>query len=317
MPKEFQFSIEQILQTQRLLGGVALVTPILVSHQFPSVLFKAENLQVTGSFKIRPAFAQVARLTDEARLKGIVTSSSGNFAQAAAYAAARFGISAKIVMMESASALKKDKTRAFGGIVVTCPDFFEAREETVARIASEDHRTVIHPYNHADAILGNATLGVEIAEQHQAVRNVVVPISGGGLIAGILSSLMQLRPGVRVWGVQPEGSSATYLSHRKGERVSIPGAQTIADGLRVTCPGSVTFPIIHQHVEDVVTVSEESIIRATRELLLGEKLLVEPSGAVTLAALLEGKVPADETVCVLSGGNIAPQGLLQILNPDS
>jgi len=313
MLQEFQFSLEEIRQTGTLLAAIARLTPLLESHSVPSVFFKAENLQVTGSFKIRPAYAQVARLTDQARSRGIVTSSSGNFAQAAAYAAARFGIVSKIVMMESASELKKDKTRAFGGIVVPCANVFEAREETVNRIASEEHRTVIYPYNHADAILGNASLGLEIADQCPSVQNIVVPISGGGLIAGILSSIPQLRPGVQVWGVQPEGSSAAFLSYRAGKRVPIDEARTIADGLRVTCPGDLTFPIIQRFVKDVVLVSESAIRKATRQLLLDEKLLVEPSGAVTLAAVLEGRVPAENTVCVLSGGNIAREGLLDLL----
>ncbi len=316
MPKEFQFSLEEIRQTRALLVGVARRTPLLESHSVPSVFFKTENLQVTGSFKIRPAYAQVARLTEEARRQGIVTSSSGNFAQAAGFAATRFGIVSKIVMMESASALKKERTRAFGGIVVPCANVFEAREETVNRISSEENRTVIHPYNHVDAILGNASLGCEIAEQYPSVRNIVVPISGGGLIAGILSSISQLRPDVQVWGVQPEGSSAAFLSYRKGERVSIPEARTVADGLRVTCPGSLTFPIIQRLVKDVVVVSETAIAAATRQLLFEEKLLVEPSGAVTLAAVLEGKIPADGTACVLSGGNIAREGLLELLRTE-
>ena len=300
-------SVEQVLHARDLLLPVIRVTPLLASDLSSELYLKAENLQVTGSFKIRAAYNQVAHLTQEERERGIVTSSSGNFAQAAAYAASQMGVSAKIVMMRSSNPLKVDRTRKRGGEVVFCEDRFEAREETVAEILASDGRTAIYPYNHQAAVAGNGTIGLELLEQLPKLENVVVPISGGGLISGIALVLKQHKPGVKVWGVQPKGSNATYLSFQRGERTGIDRAHTVADGLTVTCPGDLTFPLIQQYVDSVEVVEEDSIMNAVGHFLQEEKLVVEPSGAVPLAAVLEGTVPSRNTVLVLSGGNMTPE----------
>ncbi|MEJ2079580.1 MAG: threonine/serine dehydratase [Acidobacteriota bacterium] len=311
--KEFQFTPADIERARQELAPVLRKTPVLESQSGEKLWFKPESLQVTGSFKIRPAYLQLARLSDRERRQGVVTSSSGNFALGVAYASRLLGVSAKIVMMRSANALKARRTRELGAEIVFCEDRFEARAETVENIRREEGRTPIHPYNHPHAILGNTSLGAEIAEQAAAVRNVVVPVSGGGLIAGILTALSQLRPEIAVWGVQAEGSDATYLSFRQKHPVRIDKARTIADGLMVTEPGSLTFPILLDQAAGVVTVSERSILDATSELLHREHLVVEPSGAVTLAAVREGRVPSDATLCVLSGGNISTEILERIV----
>ncbi len=313
--KEFQFSLSEIEQARTELAPVLHPTPVLQSQSLVGVSFKPECLQLTGSFKLRPAYLQLARLSRDEGARGVVTSSSGNFALGVAYAARLLGISAKIVMMNSASALKAGRTRELGAEIVYCENRFEARTETVERIRRDEGRTPIHPYNHPLAILGNTTLGAEIAEIDGLLRNVVVPVSGGGLIAGILTALAQLRPEVAVWGVQAEGADATCRSFQQKRRIRIESARTIADGLMVTEPGSLTFPILLAHAASVVTVSEDSILAATRELLHREHLVAEPSGAVTLAAVREGKVPAEGTLCVLSGGNISPEILSRILEP--
>jgi threonine dehydratase len=311
--QEFQFTPADIEQARRELAPVLHTTPVLRSQSTEDLWFKPENLQVGGSFKIRPAYLQLCRLSREEREKGVVTSSSGNFALGVAYASKLLGISAKIVMMRSASVLKAGRTRELGAEVVYCEDRFEARAETVERIRREEGRTAIHPYNHPHAVLGNTSLGAEIADADSAIRNVVVPVSGGGLIAGILTALAQLRPEIEVWGVQSEGSDATYLSFQQKRPVRIGRACTIADGLMVTQPGSLTFPILLEHAAGVVTVSEQGILDATRELLHREHLVVEPSGAVTLAAVREGRVPAEGTLCVLSGGNISTEILERVV----
>jgi len=245
---------------------------------------------------------------------GIVTSSSGNFAQATAYAASLLGVSAKIVMMRSSNPTKVEGTRRWGGEVIFCDDRFDARAEEVSRIRKQDGRTEIFPYNHPRAVLGNASAGLEILEQLAEVKNIVVPISGGGLISGIAWAVRERRPDVLVWGVQPRGSNATFLSFREGKPVSIDRARTIADGLTVTRPGVITFPLIRRYVHDVVEVEEDAILRAVRIIAEQEKLIVEPSGAVPLAALHSGKVPASNTVCLLSGGNISPEVLKMALD---
>lgn len=314
--EEFQLSDEALAKAREAVASIAYRTPVVPSRTREGLWFKAENLQVTGSFKIRTAVNQLMGLPFAARERGIVTSSSGNFAQGVACAAARLGISAVVVMMRSSNSLKVERTRAWGADVVFCEDRFEARAATVDRIVADEGRIPVHPYNHPLGVWGNATLGSELLSQLPRIEHVIVPISGGGLLAGILcaAALSLSKHRVRVWGVQPEGSNATYLSFREGRVLRIPKASTMADGLMVTEPGSLTFPLIQRYAAGVVTVREESIARATRLLLLEEKLVVEPSGAVSLAAVLEGHVPEAGTACVLSGGNISPNTLRRILD---
>jgi threonine dehydratase len=299
--QQFQSDLEQ---AKRRLAGVVLRTPVVPCKTQPGVWLKAENLQLTGSFKLRAAYNQLAALDEETLRRGIVTSSSGNFAQGTAYAAKLLEASAKVVMMRSSRATKVEKTRAFGGEVVFCEDRFEAREETVRQIAELEGRAVIFPYDHCNAIAGNATAALEVLEDLPEMAALAVPVSGGGLISGLALAIKSLRPEIPVYGVQAEGSNATYLSFRKGVPTSIERAETIADGLMVTAPGKLTFPIIQQYVDDMVLVSEQEILAATRALLIAEKLVVEPSGAVPLAAVLAKRLPAEGTVCFLSGGNM-------------
>lgn len=296
--------IEQVLEARERLQGVVRRTPLLRSGYHPELYLKAENFQVTGSFKIRAAFNEIAALPDAEKEKGVVTSSSGNFAQGVAYAARMLGISAHIVMMKSANPLKVERTRKLGGQVVWCDDRFEARAERVAEIHEKEGRTIIHPYDHPDVVAGNGTIALEILEQCPDVENIVVPISGGGLVGGVAFTAGTQKPSIKIWGVQPRGSNAAYLSFQQKQIVSIDRARTIADGLRVTRPGELPFSIMREHLEDVVVVEEESIVRAVQHFLSEEKLVVEPSGAVPMAAVLENKVPLSKTVLVLSGGNM-------------
>jgi threonine dehydratase len=298
---------EQVLGARDRLRSVIRMTPVLPSNFGTGLYLKPENLQLTGSFKIRAAYNQVASLTQEEKDRGVVTSSSGNFAQAAAYAASQLGISAKVVMMRSSNPLKVERTRRWGGEVVFCEDRFEAREEKVTEIQASDDRTVIYPYDHEAAVAGNGTIGLELLQQLPEVENVVVPISGGGLISGIALVVKQHKPSVKVWGVQPKGSNATYLSFQAGQPQAIDRARTVADGLTVTRPGRLTFPLIQRYVHSVEAVEEESIMRAVGHFLQEDKLVVEPSGAVPLAAVMEGKVPVSNTLLVLSGGNMTAE----------
>ncbi len=309
-----ELGLEDILDAESRLKGIVLRTPLVPGQHHPELYYKTENLQATGSFKLRAAFNQIALLTASEKKQGVITSSSGNFAQAVAYAAKTLGVSAKIVMMRSSNPLKVERTRKLGGQVIFCEDRFAARQVTVLEIQQMEKRVAVHPFDHPLALAGNGTLGLEILEQLPGVRNIVVPISGGGLISGIALAVKARKSEVRVWGVQPQGSNATQLSFQAGRRVSIERARTIADGLIVTRPGELTFPLIQRLVEEVVAVKEESIRRAVRHYLLEEKLVVEPSGAVPLAAVLEEKIPLRQTVLVLSGGNIAPVLAAEILS---
>lgn len=313
---KFQFpTLDDFLEAAHSLQSVIHWTPLLESVQQDGLRFKCENLQLTGSFKIRTAYNQIVQAQDPAR-RGIVTSSSGNFAQGVALAAALLGIDATIVMMERSNPLKVARTRELGARVVFCENRFEARNETVASIAERENRFILHPFDRQAAITGNGSIALEILKQFPDAESIVAPISGGGLIAGISLAAKLRRPQIRVIGVQPEGSNATFLSFQNSRRTSIPEAHTIADGLMVTIPGDLTFQVIQRCVDEVHVVSEESIREATRLFLDRERLVVEPSGAVTLAAVLEDKVPPKGTVLVLSGGNIDPKLAAELFSED-
>ena len=310
-----EFDIRMLRESRALLSHYIKQTPVLPSHSVPGLWLKAENLQVTGSFKIRTALNQLLQLTRQQREKGIVTSSSGNFAGGVSYAASILGVSAKIVMMQSSNPAKVEKVLKYGAQISFCGNTFQERLERVREIENSEKRTVIYPFDHPDAIVGGATVGLEIIEQCRRVKQVIVPVSGGGLISGIALTFKLLHPEIRVFGVQPLGSNATALSYHQKKRVCLQKSSTIADGLTVTDPGAVTLPLIRELVDDMVTVSEESIRQATSQLIFQEKLLAEPAGAVPLAAVLENKVPFKDSVAVISGGNINPD-LLASLTED-
>lgn len=282
------------------------VTPLLPSHFDPEVRLKAESLQTTGSFKARTACNQLLQLSEDERRRGVVTASSGNFAQGVAYAASRLSISAKIVMMRRSNPLKVERTRQWGAEVIFCDDTLEARVAMVEEIRRSEDRATVHPYDHPNAVAGNGVIALEILDQFPEVENIVLPVSGGGLLSGVAGTVKVLKPEVKVFGVQSAGNPTTFLSFQAGEPRSVERANTIADGLLVTTPGKVTFPLIQRFVDGVVVVEEETILAAVKHFVEHERLVVEPSGAVGLAALMEDKLPRQKTVLVLSGGNIAP-----------
>ena len=309
-------TIDAVREAQGRLGPYVRRTPLLQSLQWPEIFFKAESLQPTGSFKVRAAFNQLLLLSESERRRGVVTSSSGNFAQATAYAGHLLGISTKIVMMESANPIKVASTRRWGGEILFCEDRFEAREQGVAHIQEQEKRTLIHPYDHPAGMAGNGTAALEMLEQCPDLQDVVVPVSGGGLLAAVAFTVKSIRPTARVWGVQSRGANAAYLSFQRGRLCSIDRADTIADGLTVTRPGDLTFPLIQTFTDQIVQVEEESIREAVRLLWNQEKLVVEPSGAAGLAAVLEGQIQGPRTLLILSGGNLSPD-LVPSPDPDS
>ena len=312
MDQIMKFDINMLREARESLSNYIKQTPVLPSHSVPGLWLKAENLQVTGSFKIRTAMNQLLRLTREQRAKGIVTSSSGNFAGGVSYASSMLGISAKIVMMESSNPAKVEKVLKYGAEISFCGNSFRERQDRVMEIEESEKRTVIYPFDHPDAIMGGATIGLEIIEQFRQVKQVIVPVSGGGLISGIAQAVKLLHPEISVVGVQPEGSNATTLSYHQQKRICLEKSNTIADGLTVTEPGLVTLPLIRELVDDMVSVSEEAIKQATSRLIFKEKLVAEPAGAVPLAAVLEGKAPVEGSVAVISGGNINPEFLASL-----
>ena len=294
-------------------------TPLLRSEELSAtfghpIWLKCENLQITGSYKARAAFTLLHRLGEDARRRGVALTSSGNFATAFAYMGQQLGVPTVLVMMRKTSPFKAERTARFGGEIVWCEDRFEARFETLRRLKTERGLIAINHLEDPNVVIGHGTIGAEILEQLPETLTILVPISTGGLIAGIALAVKERNPRASVIGVQPEGSNATYLSFKAGTIVSIPETRTICDALTATRPGTLMFSLIQRYVDDIVLVTDEAVAEAVAWLAREEKLVVEPSGAVGIAALRSGRVtPQGPTVALLSGGNIAPTRLAEIL----
>ena len=304
-----------IQQARARLAPVLPPTPLIRSDFLSrrlgrDVFLKLESLQPTGSFKVRPAFNGMLANLEQARSAGVVTSSSGNFAQAVAYAATESGVDAQIVMMRGASKFKRDRTRGFGGTVVDCEDTFASRWETTFRIQEESGRLLLHPYDSPETIAGDGTLGLELLEQLEGDFDAYVPISGGGLISGVATAVKQVRPGCRVIGVQAKANPSMHDSIKGETAVTTRPEPSLADALAVATPGERTLEIVRRLVDDIELVSEKRITEAVKLLANEQKLVAEGGGAVGVAALARGGRPA---VCVLSGGNILPEKLRSVL----
>jgi threonine dehydratase len=274
---------------------------------------KPENLQAIGAFKVRGAFNAIARLDPGVRARGVVAYSSGNHAQAVAHAAATFGISASIVMPEETPQIKIDATRRHGAEVVLCAA--GQREKVAEEVVARTGGVLIPPFDHPDVIAGQGTIGLEIVEDLPDVATVIVPVSGGGLASGIGTAVKALAPQARVVGVEPELAADTAASLAAGHRVdwSIDDRnRTIADGLR-SQPSELTFAHLQKVLDELITVSENDIRAAVREIALRAHLVAEPSGATALAAYLSRETPPGPTVVVVSGGNVEPALLAGIL----
>ncbi len=316
---ESPVSIDDIRTAAERIRGVAHRTPVMASRWFDaaagvSALFKCENLQRGGAFKIRGAANFVFSIPKGDLARGVVAFSSGNHAQAVAIAAKEAGTRATLVMPLDAPKLKVESTRANGAEILFYDRLKDDREALARRIAAECGCTVVPPFDHPWIIAGQGTTALELLEQAPDIDALLVPVGGGGLISGCAIAARALRPSLRVFGVEPQDGNDTYLSRREGRRVSIPPPQTIADGLRAQTPGAVTFPVVQQLVEDIVLVSDEEIREAVRFLLTRLKILVEPSGAVGAAALLARKLPPGirRAGVVLSGGNVDLEFLAEL-----
>lgn len=290
---------------------IAKRTPVMTSRTFDAAagrqaFFKCENLQTGGAFKIRGASNFVSRLTPEQLKRGVVAYSSGNHAQAVAIAARAWGAAATLIMPLDAPRSKVEATLGYGARVVTYDRLREDRTAIGKRIAQETGAALIPPFDHPWTIGGQGTAAMELLEDVPDLDAIVAPIGGGGLISGCSIAAKHMKPSIRVIGVEPADANDTFLSLEQGRRVEIPPPETIADGLRSPAPGELTFPIIQRNVERVALVSDQEILEAMKFLLLRMKILVEPSGAVTAAAALAGKLPQDlaRVGLVLSGGNV-------------
>jgi threonine dehydratase len=312
-------TLEDIETAREVLEGVSIYTPMEESRWLSSaaggpVLIKAENLQRTGSFKIRGAYLRMSRLSDEEKAAGVVAASAGNHAQGVALAAQMLGIHATVFMPEGAPIPKEKATRGYGADVRFHGRSVDEALVAAKQFSAETGAVLIHPFDHIDIVTGQGTCGLEILEQCPEVRTVLVSCGGGGFIAGIATAVKSLRPDVRVVAVQAEGAAAYAESLAEGHPVALKSMSTMADGIAVGCPGEVPFTAIQKYVDQMVTVSEESLSRALLMLLERAKLVVEPAGAAAVAALLDApesfETPA---VVVLSGGNVDPLLLMRVI----
>ena len=304
--------VADVLEARQRVMEVARRTSLDYSHTFSKttgadVYLKLENLQRTGSFKIRGATNKLAHLDDDEREAGVVTASAGNHAQGVALAANRAGIDAKIVMPEYAPVSKVEATRSYGAEVILHGIDYDAAQEKAHELEHEEGRTYVHAFDDYDVMAGQGTLGLEIVEDRPDVETVVVPIGGGGLISGVATAVKANDPETRVVGVQAEGASAMAQSLQKGERVETEAVDTIADGIAVGQPGTLTFEVVKERVDEIVTVSDAAIARTLVDLLERSKTLVEGAGAIALTAVVEEAFDYEEgevIVPALCGGNI-------------
>ncbi len=276
-----------------------------------SLYLKCENLQKTGSFKVRGALHKLTTLDDQSRKRGVVTISAGNFAQGLAWAAREAGIPCVVVMPEGASSAKAAASRGYGAEVILHGTVGQAFQKA-RDLEAERRLTFIHPFDDPHIITGHGSVALEILEQSRDITVIVVPVGGGGLIAGIAGVVKLGKPHVRVYGVEPEGACAMRQSLDAGRAVHIDDINTVADGLAAPMAGELNFEFVKAYVDDVITVSDEEIVAAMGALLTRAKVLTEPAGAAGVAALLSGCIPietGDRVVAVLSGGNIAPADL--------
>ncbi|MGE5674313.1 MAG: threonine ammonia-lyase [Mycobacterium leprae] len=293
-------NIHDIEAARERIKGLLLRTPVLPDPTGHGLYIKAEHLQRTGSFKLRGASNRVTVAVQEGA-KHVVTGSSGNHGQAVACVAQQLGIRATVVVPEDAAAVKVAGIRSFGATVEFCGLTSTERLARAEQIVREQGAVFIPPYDDPYVQAGQGTIGLEILDQVPDVERVYVPVGGGGLISGIATAIKESRPSVKVIGVEPALASDTYQSLQKGAIVDIGVTTTIADGLRTSHPGSLTFPIIQRYVDEVVLVSEEEIREAFRYMFFERHQLVEPSGAVSVAAALRA---GGKAVAVVSGGNV-------------
>ncbi|MGH7496162.1 MAG: threonine/serine dehydratase [bacterium] len=304
-------AFDDIQAASRRLQGVAHRTPVLASSYFNrrtrnTLYFKCENLQRVGAFKFRGAYNAIAQLDEDERRRGVVAFSSGNHAQGVALAAALLHISAKIVMPIDAPPAKLQATTSYGAEVIVYDRYAQDRAAIAAEIQRQERRVLIPPFDHPHVIAGQGTVAWEFYHQAPQLETLLVPVGGGGLVSGCALALHHFSPRAEIYGVEAEAANDTFLSLQRGERVTIPVPPTIADGMQVTSPGELTFPIMREHLAGVLLVSEEEIKNAMLLVLERMKILIEPTAAVPVAAALknEKKWRDRHLGVVLSGGNV-------------
>ena len=317
-----QISIKDVTDARERISRAVVRTPLFRSSTFSEwsgfeVFLKAENLQKTGSFKMRGASNKIMSLSPEEGRQGIITGSSGNHGQAVACIAARCGYGATVVIPEGCSPAKAASIKAYGADLIYCGTTSSERLAFADKFRREHGGIFVHPYDDPMVIAGQGTAGLEIIEDLEDVGAILVPTGGCGLISGIAIAVKEKNPGVKIFGVEPEGSNSTGLSFRNGKRTALDKINSVADGIRTTIPGELTFPLVQKYVDGMIEVTDGEILYAQRMLLERCKLLAEPTGAVALAAILSGALSGlrkgGKAVAILSGGNVSMPQLSEYL----
>lgn len=310
--------ISEIFNAAAVLKGVARKTSVIPAPKLnpgADIYLKTENLQLTGSFKLRGAYYKISQLSDEEKARGVIACSAGNHAQGVALGATHNGIKSLICLPAGAPISKVEATKGYGAEVCLVPGVYDDAYAKAVELQQEHGYTFVHPFDDPKVIAGQGTIGLEILEQMPDVDSVIVPIGGGGLISGVAFAIKTLRPEIKVYGVQSSGAPSMAASLQEGRIQHLSNVSTIADGIAVKEPGINTFEMCNRYVDEVVTVSDDEIAAAILALIEQQKLVAEGAGAVSVAAAMFGKVPVEgrKTVCLVSGGNIDVNTLSRVI----
>ena len=302
-------TLDKIYHAAFVLKDIIRKTDVIAAPELnpdADIILKTENLQVTGSFKVRGAAYKISQLSDEEKARGVIACSAGNHAQGVALAATKAGAKSLICLPDNAPISKIEATKKYGADVCLVPGVYDDAYNKALELRDSEGYTFVHPFNDEDVIAGQGTIGLEILEQVPDVDAVIVPVGGGGLISGVAYAIKQLNPNVKVYGVQASGAPSMVKSVKEGKIKKLASVSTIADGIAVKEPGDLTFDLVSQYVDELVTVTDDEVAAAILALIEQQKLCAEGAGAVSVAAAMFNKVPVagKKVVCLVSGGNI-------------
>lgn len=311
-------TIDKIFHAAMVLKNIIRPTNLVRSYGIApdcELYLKPENLQNTGSFKLRGAGYMISQLSDEEKSKGVIACSAGNHAQGVALAASKCGIKSLICLPDSAPISKVEATKGYGADVCLVEGVYDDAYAKALELRDQMGYTFVHPFDDENVIAGQGTIGLEIINDLDDIDAVIVPIGGGGLISGVAFAIKSIRPSIKVYGVQAAGAPSMFNSVRDGEIQTLPSVSTIADGIAVKKPGNITFDMVSKYVDDIATVTEDEIAAAILALIEKQKMIAEGAGAVSVAAAMFGKFPIQgkKVVCVISGGNIDVTSLSRVI----
>ena len=312
-------TLDKIKDAKNVLKSIIRETDMIYAQNImenSNIYLKTENLQVTGSFKVRGASYKIANLPEEEKSKGVIACSAGNHAQGVALASQKSGIKATIFIPATAPISKVEATKKFGAEIKLIDGVYDDAYKAAVEYQKETNGTFVHPFDDVDVIAGQGTIGLEILEQLPDVEAVIVPIGGGGLIAGVAYAIKQLKPDCKVYGVQSQGAGSMYQSFINKKVLELPTVNTFADGTAVKRPGDLTFELCQKYVDDIITVTDDEIASAILTLMEKQKIVAEGAGALSVAAAMFNKLPikGKKTVCVVSGGNIDVNIISRVIN---